>query len=166
MSLVLKPLAIVACLGFPLVGQVAAQESRKVERHLTSRILGEERTITIDLPANYDIARRRYPVLYLLDGEQRALFDLTVAATAFDLQLDAIDHAIPPHIVVGIEQKNRGVEFGKSAVPFFQFIKDDVVAGVDREFRTSPLRILVGHSLAGRFAIEALCQGCRMFSAV
>jgi predicted alpha/beta superfamily hydrolase len=158
--------ALIAWAGIALVAaHVAGQEARTLDRHLASRILGEERTITINLPANYDIARRRYPVVYLLDGEQRPLFNITVAATAFDLQLDAIDHAIPPHIVVGIEQRSRGVEFGRSADPFLQYLKEEVVAGIDREFRTSPLRILVGHSLAGRFAIEALCGGGRTFAA-
>ena len=143
----------------------AAQEPRTVERHIASRVLAEQRRINVYVPANYDLARRRYPVLYLLDGEQRALFDLTVAAAAFDFQLDAIDHAMPSHIIVGIEQKARGVEFGKSAGSFQRFVTDEVVAQADREFRTSPFRIIAGHSLAGRFAIESLCRS-RSFSAV
>ena len=160
------PSPLIVCAWVALVaGHVAGQETRTIDRHLASRILAEERPITINLPANYYIARRRYPVVYLLDGEQRALFNLTVAATAFDFQLDAIDHAIPPHIVVGIEQKERGVEFNGPADRFLQFLQAEVVAEVDRDYRASPLRILVGHSLAGRFAIDALCRGRRTFSA-
>ena len=107
--------ALITCLGLPLVAaHLTAQEARKVDRHIASRVLGQERTITIGLPANYGIARRRYPAVYLLDGEQRVLLDLTIAVTAFDWRLDAIDHAMPPHIVVGIEQTDRGVEFGRS----------------------------------------------------
>ena len=162
----MKLSALIVCAGIPLVAaQVEAQEARTLDRHLASRILGEERTITISLPENYDIARRRYPVVYLLDGELRPLFHITVSVTAFDLQLDAIDHAIPPHIVVAIEQKNRGVELGRSADSFLQFLKAEVIPTVDREFRTSPVRILVGHSIAGRFAIDGLCRGGRTFSA-
>ena len=135
-----------------------------MERHVVSPALGD-RTISIDLPANYDIAHRRYPVLYLLDGDQQPLLDLAVAATRFDFQLDAVDHAIPPHLVVGIEQRDRGVEFGRSATVFLSMLIRDVVGPADHDFRTSPMRILVGHSLAGRFAIDALCRGGRLFTA-
>lgn len=162
----MKLSALIVCAGMLLVAaQAAGQEARTLDRHLASRILGGERTVTISLPENYDIARRRYPVVYLLDGELRPLFNITVSATAFDLQLDAIDHAIPPHIVVAIVQKDRGLEFGRSADSFLQFLKAELIPTVDREFRTNPVRILVGHSLAGRFAIEALCRGGRTFSA-
>jgi predicted alpha/beta superfamily hydrolase len=148
-----------------VAAHLTAQEARKVDRHIASRVLGQERTVTIGLPANYGIARRRYPAVYLLDGEQRVLLDLTIAVTAFDWRLDAIDHAMPPHIVVGIEQTDRGVEFGRSRAPFLRFLTEEVVPGIEREFRTNPLRILIGHSLAGRFAIEALCRGGRTFAA-
>ena len=162
-----KPGAFIIGLMLSLIAtKVAAQEGRTVERHIASRVLAERRTVKVNIPENYDIARRRYPVLYLLDGEQRALFDLTVATAAFNFQLDAIDHAMPSHIVVGIEQKARGVEFGKAADSFMRFVTDEMVRGIDREFRSGPLRIIAGHSLAGRFAIESLCRGSRTFSAV
>lgn len=156
--------AFVALCVLCFSGTLSGQEPRVVERRIISRALGEDRIIEVHLPANYDLAKRRYPTLYLLDGDNQSLWDLTVAASSFTMQLDAIDRAIPPHIVVGILQKDRGREFGSSSAAFASFVREEVVPTVDREFRTSPFRIILGHSLGGRFALEMLC-GNRIFAA-
>lgn len=156
--------SVVLLLSLAPTGALPGQEPRVVERRITSRALGEDRVIEVHLPANYDIAKRSYPTLYLLDADNQSLWDLTVAASSFTMQLDAIDRAIPPHIVVGIIQKERGREFARGSASFASFIRDEVIPTVDREFRTSPFRIIVGHSLAGRFALETLCSN-RIFAA-
>jgi predicted alpha/beta superfamily hydrolase len=146
--------------------RAAAQEPRVVDRRIASAVLGQSRTVRISLPADYDLARRRYPVIYLLDGDQPALFRLAVGAAAFDFQLDAFDHALPPHIVVGIAQRDRGRELGDSSARFLRFVTDEVVPAVEREFRAGPFRIIAGHSLGGRVALEALCDGRRFLAAI
>ena len=131
---------------------------------IKSKILGEERVVWVSLPQNYALAKQRYPVIYLLDGNDRALFDLTVGAAGYDLFLDAYDHALPEEIVIGIGQKDRGNDFGKNAANFYRFLVEEVVPFIERTFRTTPYRTLIGHSLAGRFALRALCRGPSRFS--
>src|SRR4051812_30024675 len=60
--------------------------------------LGEPRSILVATPEGYSTSTERYPVLVLLDAEDRAQFNLAVANVAFL----ANRRAIPPLIVVGI----------------------------------------------------------------
>ena len=46
-----------------------------------SAALGETRIVHINLPPNYRFAKRRYPVVVLLDGQVRPFFEMAVAAT-------------------------------------------------------------------------------------
>ena len=90
--------ATVACAAVVAAGSAAAQ-TRTVR--IPSKILGEERVVHVNLPPNYTFARRRYEVVYLLDGHVRQFFDITVAAAGYDVIGDAHDYAMPPQIVVG-----------------------------------------------------------------
>ncbi|MBL0171833.1 MAG: alpha/beta hydrolase [Gemmatimonadaceae bacterium] len=131
---------------------------------LPSRVLGETRVVHISVPPNYRLARQRYPVVVLLDGQARPFFDLAVAAVGYDLVGDARDFAMPPQIVVGIEQGDRSVDLSRNDVAFLRFLTDELLPYVDREYRTVPYRTLIGHSLGGRFALLALCRAPQQFS--
>ena len=78
---------------------------------ITSKILGEERVVHVSLPPNYSVTRRRYETTYLLDGHVQQFFDITVAAAGYDIVGDAHDYATP-QIVVGVDQIDRGADFG------------------------------------------------------
>ena len=55
----------------PLVGATAAQETAasRVEYHaFLSKVLNQEKTYGIYLPAGYDTSKQRYPILYFLHG--------------------------------------------------------------------------------------------------
>ena len=142
----------------------ARSEPRTVR--LQSKLLGESRTLHVSVPANYRIAKQRYPVVYLLDGHVRAFFDLTVAATNYDLLGDMHDFAIPAQIVVGIEQVDRGTDLARNGELFTRFIVEELIPYIDREYRTVPFRTLIGHSLGGRLALQTFCRAPDMFPAV
>ena len=65
---------------------------------LTSVKLNEQRTLLVATPDGYRAGRERYPVLVLLDADDRAQFGLAVANVRFL----ASRQAIPPLIVVGV----------------------------------------------------------------
>src|SRR5688572_12918959 len=65
---------------------------------LTSAKLNEQRTLLVATPNGYQAGRERYPVLVLLDADDRAQLDLAVANVRFL----ASRQAIPPLIVVGV----------------------------------------------------------------
>lgn len=122
-----------------------------------SKALGEERTLLITTPAGYDRFARRYPVVYVLDGEGNHI--LAAAVTNFL----ARNNQMPPAIVVSITNTNRTRDFTPTAAAdrpgsgggarFMEFFKAELVPWVEQNYRTEPYRILVGHSLCGMFAI-------------
>ena len=120
----------------------------------------------ISLPPDYALAKQRYQVIYLLDGHVRQFFDLTVASAAYDLTGDAHDYATPPQIVVGVDQRDRGADLGRNQELFTRFLVEELIPYIDREYRTTPYRTLIGHSLGGRFALMTFCRAPGVFPAV
>ena len=134
---------------------------------LQSRIFGNRRTIRVLLPAGYEAPEnrsRRYPVLYLLDGQN--LFDACLSEVSHrewgvDETVNQLvaAHAIPLLIVVGVDHAgvDRAHEFlpykdfvGNPAMPepagkqFPDFMTDEVMPLVDGQYRT-----LRGHDNTG-----------------
>jgi predicted alpha/beta superfamily hydrolase len=134
---------------------------------LTSQIFGNTRTIRVLVPPGYDApenAARKYPVLYLLDGQN--LFDACLSEVSHhEWEVDKTvyrlirERRIPPLIVVGIDNagKDRAIEylpykdyFGNPSMPdpvgkkFPDFLTDEVLPFVDGHYRTLP-----GHENTG-----------------
>lgn len=95
---------------------------------LRSVIFGNERTIRVLLPRGYDDAtnaERRYPVLYLLDGQN--VFDACLSEVSHDewradetsSQLTAAGQ-LPPMIVVGID--HAGPKRAHEYLPYKDFV--------------------------------------------
>jgi predicted alpha/beta superfamily hydrolase len=144
----------------------------KVQIH--SSVLNETRTLLISKPAEYDQGGERYPVLYLLDGEENFIH------TAGMVRFLAESERIPPMIVVGIgnTERNRDltphtdVEIEKRFHPknggadaFLEFIHGELIPYVDKNYRTRPYRVLAGHSLGGLFTIYTLASNPKLFNA-
>jgi predicted alpha/beta superfamily hydrolase len=146
---------------------------RRVQIH--SEILKQSRSLTVSKPNSYGSGTDRYPVLYLLDGETN--FEYTAPIVRFL----AGNQRIPEMIVVAIncggnrthdltppsqaEVDNRFSSGNGGADAFLAFIGDELVPYVERNYRTRPYRILVGHSFGGLFAIHALLTKPKLFNA-
>jgi predicted alpha/beta superfamily hydrolase len=156
-------LVVATGLSTPLPAQSKEPLTRVVR--IPSKALGETRVVHVSVPPNYKLAKRRYPVVVLLDGQVRAFFDLAVAATGYSLTGDPRDFAMPAQIVVGVEQGDRGADLSRNDEAFSRFILDELLPTIDREYRTLPYRTLIGHSLGGRFALLALCRAPTQISA-
>jgi predicted alpha/beta superfamily hydrolase len=125
-----------------------------------SRILGEERTILLDLPAGYEFTQTRFPVLFVLDG----LRNFQHATASVDFL--SSNGRIPQMIVVGIPSTapNRDLtpthvadeEMSGAADTFLEFLEEELIPYMDENYRTQPLRVLFGHSLSGMFTVYAL----------
>jgi predicted alpha/beta superfamily hydrolase len=142
---------------------------------LDSRRLGESRVVDVALPAGYDAnLSQHYPVLYVLDGEVEGQAAVTIA------RFYASTGQLPPMIVIGIRNTERtrdltpapsagftplpdvGTNGGADA--FLSFLADELIPWVDQGYRTAPMRILVGHSLGGLFALYALSERPALFT--
>ncbi|KQY28227.1 hypothetical protein ASD38_16160 [Caulobacter sp. Root487D2Y] len=142
-----------------------------------SRVLGGQRRINIALPPGYAGSKRRYPVLYLLDGGavQEDFPKIT------DIVAEAVSAGLAaPMIVVGIEGVDRKHDlthpatFAKDrellptsggSATYRRFLVDELRPWVGARYRTSGRGGLIGESLAGLFVVETFLREPRAFDA-
>lgn len=143
-----------------------------------SRTLGEQRDVIVHLPESYERdPTRRYPVLYVLDGESHA------PHTAESARLMARIGVIPELIVVGLpntsgearardytppyileNQDEQNDVFG-AADRFLHFIESELIPHIDRTYRTRPTRMLAGNSRGGLLVVYSLLEKPDLFAA-
>jgi tetratricopeptide (TPR) repeat protein len=128
---------------------------------MRSQSLGEMRSYQVHRPGGYDISNARYPVVIVLDGED--LFQHL--STTVDLLSAA--GKIPPLLVVGIPNVDRQRDLDSTLAPgssaFLKFITDELVPKIDRDYRTRPYRILMGHSNGGLFTLYSMISAPAVF---
>ncbi len=136
-----------------------------------SSVLNEERNYRISLPDSYAWAKdRRYPVLYVLDGESNFLH------TAVSAGFLAAHGEIPEMIVVGIDSTVRVRDFtqtdwpqawvgGGGAVNFKRFLSAELIPAIEQTYRADGFRVLSGHSAGGQFALFCLTSEPSLFRA-
>ncbi len=143
----------------------------KIEK-FTSPILNGQRELSISLPASYEKnPTKKYPLLILLDGDY--LLDPFLTTIKYGSYWDDL----PEVIVVGIHQNKKneresdcgvdavtGLPEGKS-VEFFDFITLELVPYIQKQFRTTPFKIIAGHDLTAAFLNFYLYQKNPLFNA-
>lgn len=138
-----------------------------------SSILGEERTILIHVPQGQP--GQRYPVLYVLDGEDH--FESAVAIT------EQLSGVFPQLIVVGIANtvRQRDLTPDKGHVGkilsasqsaksgggenFISFLEKELIPYIDGHYPTAPYRLLSGHSLGGLATLNVFFHRTALFNA-
>jgi len=136
-----------------------------------SNILNEDRIYQVYLPESFQWAvDRKYPVLYVLDGESNFLH--TVGSSSF---FSAVGE-IPEFIVVAITSTVRIRDFtqtdwsshwigGGGAKNFKSFLLKELIPKIEKDYRTNGFRILSGHSAAGQFVLYTLTDQPSLFNA-
>lgn len=156
------------------VDAVPVHESFTVE----SGALGEARRINVYTPPSYRAAppaRTALPVLYMPDGGLDEDFP-HVANTVDSLIALGV---IRPVIVVGIPNTQRRRDLtgptrvatdsaiaprvGGSAA-FRRFIRQELMPEIERRYRTTPERAIIGESLAGLFIVETFLEEPSLFT--
>ncbi|HVG23528.1 MAG TPA: alpha/beta hydrolase-fold protein [Thermoanaerobaculia bacterium] len=140
---------------------------------IRSAILREERRINVYVPAAYT-GTARLPVLYMPDGGIAEDF-LHVAGL---VQVLSGNGTMRPFLLVGIENTERRRDLtgptsngedrkiaprvGGSA-NFRAFLRDELMPEVEKRYRTTSERAIVGESLAGLFVVETLLTEPALF---
>jgi hypothetical protein len=152
------------------IDSIPAHHSFKI----ISKIIGEERTINIWTPPNYENNTDSLSVIYMLDGGIKEDFP-HIANTIASL---VAQKRIPPVILVGIENTQRrrdlsgptSIEADKRIAPeiggaenFRNFIGEELFLEINQRYRTSAVKTIIGESLAGLFIIETLFLKPTMF---
>ena len=131
---------------------------------LESVVLGETRTINVQLPPEYDGARR-FDVVFMPDGA----LDEDFPHVAQTLETLRAAGTVPPVVLVGIantarrrdltgptevaEDRTIAPVVGGSAA-FLRFVRDELIPFVETNYRVTPHRALLGESLAGLWVVE------------
>jgi predicted alpha/beta superfamily hydrolase len=161
--------------GYPLV-ELSGTELRELESPLT----GKQHRLLIALPPSFrDEPGRRYPVLFVLDGQ----WDFPLVATlSGGLRFDQV---LPELLIVGLSwggehpnydalraddylptraKGHDGVEKGGGAPRFLAFLQESVFPLLEREYRAdAEHRIIAGTSNGGLFALYALFEKPELF---
>ena len=128
---------------------------------MASNVLGEAREFRVLLPASYSSSMSRYPVVYVLDGDSYFL-----AATSAVRALAGFGN-MPEAIVVAVTSPDRTIDMTPPEVAvrgvdhpggdqFLAYMADELIPTIDQQYRTLPLRILIGHSHGALFNAYAL----------
>jgi predicted alpha/beta superfamily hydrolase len=131
---------------------------------IVSTKVGETREFHVSLPDNYVASGEKYPVLLMLDGE----FNFNSGA------IGGLRHAaqlgeMPEFIIVGIPNTDRGKDCfpeeltygdgskaGGRADRFLDFIREELLPHIEKNYRCQKLRVLYGTSNTGFTAVYAL----------
>lgn len=168
--------AIVTWLGCLYVFEQPEFADNVELKALQSRVLGERRGYLVHLPASYrHDSDRRYPVIYVLDGSSQDIHTAESAALLARIGL------MPEVIVVGIpnvsgegRQRDYTPPFMRQdtdlavtdmggADAFLQFLREELIPGVEADYRTGASRMLAGHSRGGLFVLYALTSAPDLF---
>ena len=132
---------------------------------ITSKVLGEERTVLIHLPGGYETSTGKYPVLYVLGGSAGALVEGVQATT---------QRGVPQMIVVAIATTGYRLNTDRDLVPgggsdgaekYLRFISEELFPYVEQRFRVENHRTLYGASAMGVFVLYALLERPDAFAA-
>ena len=149
------------------------------EHKINSSAFGKERKIVVYTPPSYSNTKQDYPVIYLFDGQFQALMDMTTGTVDYMSQMGIFLE----HIIVGIATEDRPKEFtpkpindktikdwGTTEIGKAQLLEshliNEVFPLVEKTYRTKPLRLAIGHSLAGTFVLNSVLKDSNMFKGV
>ncbi len=143
---------------------------RTTTLHVTAKSNGVAYKLYVSLPRDYEKSQERYPVIYTLDAD----YSFAVARNVVEHLADR-DH-LRWAIVVSIAydgpdqyRVNRTRDYTPTHTPdggygpeyqkhsgggpkFRQFLGDELIPLIDRTYRTTSERTLVGHSYGGLFS--------------
>lgn len=163
------------------INQVKSQDVEQLvigtKHSLQSDILNENRAYWISLPDSYhnkESSYKRYPLLIVLDGN---LHFKSIVGIVNYMSSDVYrSWKIPEMIVVAIQNVDRRRDYTPNKIitvrenntgggdTFLRFLEDELLPELDKKFRTSPYRILFGHSLGGLLVTHAYMKEKTLFN--
>jgi predicted alpha/beta superfamily hydrolase len=118
-----------------------AQPNISFQQEVSSNHLQSVENIQVYLPASYHEGERRYPVLYILDGQWFFLNGVAIQET---LRGDGL---LPEMIVIGVDYLSRAYHDSLHSnhwETLNRYVQEELTAFVDQTYRTSDERIVFG----------------------
>lgn len=138
---------------------------------INSKILNDEREISVYLPPSYYSTDQKFPVLYILDGD----YNFQYVSGILELQ-SSISENIPEMILIGISGKGtetyrknckpniEGLEDKGNAEQVSDFVEKELIPFVSKKYKTANYKILAGHSIGGLFVINTALLKPNLFN--
>ncbi|MFD2146583.1 alpha/beta hydrolase [Mucilaginibacter antarcticus] len=162
-----------------LCADINAQELMKYQQpkeyEMPPKLIPTARKYWVSLPKDYDEKKNSYPIVFLFDGNEAYLRNLIL----FDIDQLTDLGEIPPCIIVGIMQRNRALDFGPlyavksnpnsakvNGDKFFDFIKQELLPELQKNYRTQNFKIGIGHSLGGLFLLNSFTKDPDFFNGI
>lgn len=145
------------------------------EFKIESKQVGETRTINVWTPTEYKTSTDSLPVMYMADG---GIIDEDFPHIANTIAELIKSKSIPPMILVGIANTQRRrdlsgpteIETDKEIAPviggsekFRAFIKEELFPEINKRYRTTSQKSIIGESLSGLFVVETFFLSPDMF---
>jgi len=146
-------------------------------KQIISKEVDDTFYVYVRLPKNYESANKRYPVLYLLDGDisfnmatsivrylqyGKDVPDLIIVAPAYGTLLNDSEVNYRERDYTFYQIDNFAGSGGGER--FLNFIEKELVPFVDTNYRTNNRRVLNGFSLGSLFALNILIKNPGIFN--
>jgi predicted alpha/beta superfamily hydrolase len=141
------------------------------EKYMYSELIADSFYVFVSVPEGYYSSDKRYPVLYVLDG------DVAFGMAASIARYLQIGENIPELIIVGIGygglDKSAGEKRRRDYRPtptggaqyFLKFLEEELLPFIDNNYRTVPEeRALNGYSIGGLFSLYTLFTKPEIFN--
>lgn len=153
-----------------IFGSLFAQQTKLASKTIVdihSEKENLDRKIYIQLPKDYGTVNKQYPLILLFDAQDQTLYNYT--SSSIDRLTWTND--IPEAIFVGIVQNDRSRELNfenneMSSLHFLNFIKNDLINYLGKQYSLNGYYTLIGHSLGGQFVTNAMLTYPETFKSV
>ncbi|MBT5072608.1 MAG: hypothetical protein HN572_02285 [Kordiimonadaceae bacterium] len=154
-----------------LIGVPSQAQTKNVDVQTEANVIGtrvlissefykEQRELQVYLPKSYRESDKKYPILYILDGQRYFFNGVSAAQTLVD-QFDMM----PEIIVVGITTNSPERRSNLTGTTFLDFLENEVLSYIDATYRTSDERLIFGWQHAGSLIVQALINRPQLFDA-
>lgn len=155
-------------------------------RHVKAKANGIEYKLYVSLPRGYESSKTRFPVVYVLDADYSFAIAHNVVEHLADRQhlpwaivigiayagepqyrLNRTRDYTPTHtleVVPGASHQREWQKYSGGGPKFRQFLREELLPLIDRDYRTSGERVLVGHSYGGLFGAWILATAPDLFT--
>ena len=144
---------------------------------IKSNILGEERKIWVYVPEGARDPKKRFPVVYLLDGDDHftpvkgIIQYLSENAVCPDMILVGIPNTdrtrdlTPTHSILYPDgTKSKDLKSSGGGEKFVWFIEKELIPHIDSVYPVAPYKMLIGHSFGGLTVMNIVINHTNMFN--
>jgi predicted alpha/beta superfamily hydrolase len=134
-------------------GTINAQNQQNILHTIQSKVFGKEREIKVFLPERYfRDSTSKFITVYVLDAQDEQVWNMVKS----NIDYLVSRYSIIPAIVIGIVSESRGKEFRPPSTNLINHFSEEVFSIIENNYRTMPLKVLIGHSLGGAFVGNTL----------